>query len=73
MCTVIDVPDDRTQGQKTYDAVMKFMDENPDFDVEPVDVNGVYLNKLLIEEELIAPEKTEMPYEDPKQDFGRAR
>ena len=70
---MIDVPDNRMQGQRAYDSVMNFMKKNPDLNVEPVDVNGFYLNKLLIEEELIAPEKTEMLYEDPKQDFGRAR
>ena len=72
MCTVIDVPDDRTKGEKAYDTAMKFMDENLDLNDEPVDVSNYYPNKPMTTEELKAQEEMEKQSEDPKQDFGCA-
>ena len=75
MCTTIDVPDGRTEGDKAFNSVMEFMRANPDLHVEPIDANGFYKNDEQTEEELAKNKRIKLESDDMglARDFWHAR
>ena len=75
MCTVIDVPDGRTEGEKAFNSVMEFMRANPDLHVEPINTNDFHMNVEETAEDLVPNKRIKLESDNMglAQDFWHAR
>ena len=75
MCTVIDVPDERTEGERAFNSVMEFMQANPDLHAEPNNTNDCYMNVEDTTEDLVTNKRIKFETDEMglTQDFWRAR
>ena len=75
MCTVIDVPDGRMEGERAFNSVMEFMRASPDLHVEPINTNDFHMNVEDTTEDLVTNKRIKLETNEMglTQDFWRAR